>query len=149
MNALERLRARPGVVLDTMVFIHFLEDSPPHAGLCEEILRRMARGSFTDVITPITFSELLVKPLRQNRTDIARRYRQSLAALPHLLPVSLDADTGIMAGALRAKYELPLPDLLQVAAALRFARPALVTGDRALKKVDEIDVFLLDDLASG
>jgi len=50
-----------------------------------------------------------------------------------------------MAGALRARYRMPLPDMMQVAAALAHERPAIVTRDKALRKVEEVDVFLLDD----
>ncbi len=55
-------------------------------------------------------------------------------------------EVGWMAGALRAKYKLPLPDMIQAAFALQSARPSLLTNDRTLRRVEEVDVFLLDDL---
>jgi predicted nucleic acid-binding protein len=48
-----------------------------------------------------------------------------------------------MAGSLRAKYALPLPDMLQVAIALREAQPTLITHDKALKRVKEAKVLTI------
>lgn len=146
MRAIEKLRGRRGVLLDTMVFIHFFEDSPPHAETSERLLRQMAEGSFAGVVTPITAAELLVKPLRQKRMDLADRYRNALGSLTNLTHVPLSPDVGYMAGALRAAYGLPLPDMLQVAAAMLYPKPAIVTNDKALRRVAEVEVFLLDEL---
>jgi len=53
-----------------------------------------------------------------------------------------------MAGSLRAKYGLPLPDMLQVAAALSHPANAIITNNRDLQRVRETNVFLLSDLAT-
>ena len=142
-----RLAGRTGVVLDTMVFIYLLEDIAPYADLCQGLLQEVANGSFQAALSPITAAELLVKPLKEQRPDIADRYRAALRSLPNLVLTSLDVETGFMAAALRAKYGLPLPDMMQVALALQYPRPTLVTNDRALKKIEEVEVVLLDDLA--
>ncbi len=147
MKPIDRLRNRHGVVLDTMVFIYLFEDAGPLAATCQDLLDRMAAGLFGGVVTPITAAELLVKPLKQRRADVADRYRNALAAFPNLSHMALDEDAGCMAAALRAKYSLPLPDLLQAAAALRAPKPTLVTNDRDLARVEEIEVVLLSQLA--
>ena len=54
-----------------------------------------------------------------------------------------------MAGSLRAKYGLPLPDMFQVAAALSQPANAIITNDHDIQRVREIDVFLLGDLATS
>jgi predicted nucleic acid-binding protein len=51
---------------------------------------------------------------------------------------------GELAGALHAKYSLPLPDLIQAAVAMQSDHPGLITNDKILCRIDEIDVFLLD-----
>jgi len=135
-----------GVVLDTMVFIYFFEDHPIFGPISEFLFDQAARGVFSASLTPVTAAELLVKPLRAGRTEIADRYRRALGSLPNLTVVNLTWEMGCMAGALRARYNLPLPDLLQVAAALRENRPTLVTNDKALKVIKEVRVVLLDDL---
>lgn len=144
MRELDRLRGRKGVVLDTMLFVYLFEDTPGFAARCEAIVAHMARGLFTGVVTPITTAELLVKPIHEKRPDLAMHYRNALLGMPNLVHTAIDHEIGAMAGALRAKYRLPLPDLIQVASALRFDHPAIITNDRELRRVSEVDVFLLD-----
>jgi hypothetical protein len=55
-------------------------------------------------------------------------------------------EIGFMAGSLRAKYGLPLPNILQVAAAQ--AANTIITNDRDIQHVRETNVFLLSDLAT-
>ena len=69
-----------------------------------------------------------------------------MLSLPNIACVSLDPDVGFMAGALRATYGLPLPDMLQVAAAMKASNPTVITQDKALRKVAEVDVVSLDSV---
>jgi len=140
-----QLRGRRGVVLDTMVGIYLFEDQPRYGALCEELIALAGRGVFGGVVTPVTAAEVLVKPLREARPDLADAYRAALAAQPNIELAKLDAQTGFVAGALRAAYALPLPDLLQMAVALQSSRPTLVTNDKALARVGDVDVFLLEN----
>lgn len=146
MNWRRDLKGATGVVLDSMVLIYFLEDIAPYAALCETILEAAAAGVFSAVITPITQAELLVKPLKDNREDIANQYRAALSAIPNVRVIGMDPHLGFVAGALRAKYGLPLPDMFQVAQALRSPRPLLLTNDKALRQVAEVQIIMLDDL---
>jgi predicted nucleic acid-binding protein len=139
------LRGCRDVVLDTMCFIYLFEDAPALGPLCEHVLELAADGVFSGAVTPVTAAELLVKPLQQERGDLADRYRLALSGLPNVRMKELTSDAGWLAGALRAKHGLPLPDMLQIAVALQSPRPALITNDRALKKVGELPVFLLSD----
>lgn len=134
------------VILDTMVFIYLFEDNPTYASVCEWLLQQAAHAVFTGAITPVTTAELLVKPLQSQRSDLARRYRDALSCLPNVRLVNLSPETGFMAGALRAKYNLPLPDMMQVAAAMEMDSTALISNDRSLQRVREVKVILLDSL---
>jgi predicted nucleic acid-binding protein len=49
------------------------------------------------------------------------------------------------AGALRAKYGLPLPDVLRAACAMEHGGVRL-TNDKALRSIGEIRIILLDEL---
>ena len=53
-----------------------------------------------------------------------------------------------MAGSLRAKFGMPLPDMFQVAAAWAQPANAIIKNDRGTQRVRETDVFLLSDLAT-
>ncbi len=129
-----------------MVLIYLFEDQKRYAPVCERLLAEVGRGAFEAVVTPITMAELIVKPLKEGRPDLANAYRAVLTGHPNLSLSAIDSDIGWMAGALRAKYGLALPDMLQAAAAMRAQRPVLISNDRVLRKVEEVEVLLLDDL---
>ena len=142
------LRGGHNVVLDTMVFIYCFEDDPQYAGLCEQLILQAAAGLFTGIVTPVTAAEVLVKPLRVGRLDLADRYRDALRSLQNIRMTGISPETGFMAGALRAKYGLPLPDMIQVAVALESQSTALVTNDKALQRIKEVSIVPLDSLLS-
>jgi len=48
-----------------------------------------------------------------------------------------------MAGSLRAKYGFPLPDMIQIACAMKSDRPILASNDKTFQQIEEVEVFLL------
>ena len=144
MKVPKRLAGRKGVVLDTMVFIYLFEDSPQFGSVSEFILEQGRAGKFESIVTPITAAELMVKPLQNKRYDLADRYRLALRSIQNVLPVAFSFETGLLAGSLRAKYGLPLPDMIQVACAMESKTPTLITNDKGMERIDEAEVFLLN-----
>ena len=134
------------VVLDTMIFIYLFEDDKKYGRCCEWLLQQAADGAFTGVITPVTAAELLVKPLQFKRHALADRYRDARRSVPNRHLVGGAPEAGWMAGALTAKYNLPLPDMIQVATAMERNSTALISNDKALQRVKEANVILLDSL---
>ena len=112
------LDGRRGVVIDTMVFIYLFEDHPAFGDICENLFNQIKVGVFSAIVTPITAAEVLVKPLKKGQMSIADKYRNAIRNMPNISNIKFDVEIGFMAGSLRAKYGLPLPDMLQVAAAL-------------------------------
>jgi len=134
-----------GVVLDTMFWIYLFEDDPRYGAICQEIATGFSARRFRAVVTPVTMAELLVKPIKQNRPDVADRYRNVLENLEPVERMPVTFETGCLAGAMRAKYGLPLPDMIQAACALTASDPVLLTNDKALRRVTELRVLLLDE----
>ena len=141
------LDGRRGVVIDTMVFIYLFEDHPAFGDICENLFNQIRAGVFSAIVTPITAAEVLVKPLAKGQLSIADNYRSAIRNMPNISNIKFDVEIGFMAGSLRAKYGLPLPDMFQVAAALAQPANAIITNDRDIQRVRETDVFLLSDLA--
>lgn len=148
MTLSDALQGAERAVIDTMVFIYYFEDHIEYGDQADAVIRDAARDLFEAIVTPVTAAELLVKPLQADRPDIADRYRTALAHLENTRCCALSWDTGCMAGALRARYGLPLPDTFQIALAVEAGSCALITNDRALRRVEEIPIVLLDDLAT-
>ena len=143
MKLPKRLAGRKDVVLDTMIFIYLFEDSPQFGLVSEFILEQVGLGKFECIVTPITAAELMVKPLQNKRCDLADRYRLALRSMQNVVRVAISFETGLLAGSLRAKYGLPLPDMIQVACAMRSNTPTLITNDTAMEQIEEVEVFLL------
>jgi predicted nucleic acid-binding protein len=143
MKLPKRLAGRRGVVLDTMIFVYLFEDSPQFGSVSEFILEQGRLGKFESIVTPITAAELMVKPLQNKRYDLADRYRLALRSMQNVVPVAFGFETGLLAGSLRAKYGLPLPDMIQVACAMRSKTPTLITNDKAMEQIEEAEIFLL------
>lgn len=139
------LRNVKHVVIDTHVLIYLFEDHPRYGPISEFVLDEAASGSFTGVITPITVAEILIKPLESDRPDIADAYRNILGTLPNVETVDCTFDVGVMAGALRARYRVPLPDAFQAAIAMQSTRPILITNDRRIRKICEVRAILLNE----
>ena len=148
MNHFKGLERRQGVVIDTMVFIYLFEAHPGYADLCEQIIVRMSQGFFSGVVTPITAAELLVKPLKQGHPSIADRYRRAIRNLTNVTLQDINTEIAFIAGSLKAKYGMSLPDMFQAAVALYFPAHTLITNDRAMSKIKEVKTFLLDDMTS-
>lgn len=145
MRVPKALKGTRGAVIDTMVLIYLLEDHPTYAPVCESLFQWAEDAVFSGVITPVTLAEIIVKPLQAKQPELADRYQSALKNLPNIVLGEFTWKTGVMAGALRAKYGLPLPDLFQAACALEHGG-VLVTNDKALKRITEITVVLLGDL---
>jgi predicted nucleic acid-binding protein len=139
------LRNRKHVVIDTNVFIYCFTEDIRFGKTAAFVIQSAELKRFHAVITPVTMAELLVKPLRMNRPDLAEKIRSTVGRFSNIEPVEIDFNMAEMAGALRAKYGLLLPDMFQAAAALTGQKPCMITNDKKLRRVEEIDVFTLDD----
>ena len=146
MTLEDALHGAQRAVIDTMVFIYYFEDHDEYGDRSDAVIRDANRGLFEAIVTPVTAAELLVKPIQAKRPDIADRYRMAMAHLDNTRQSDLSWNAGCMAGALRARYGLPLPDMFQVAIAVETGSCALITNDKALPRVEEIPIVSLDDL---
>ena len=115
------------------------------ADYAEFIIQQAEKRTFSAVYTPITIAETLSKPIALNRPDLADRCRSAFRVFENIFPVDITTQAGELAGALKAKYSFPPPDMMQVAVALLTAEPILITNDKELKKVREVTVFTLRD----
>jgi len=59
--------------------------------------------------------------------------------------LSIDTMLARSATGLRARYDIRVPDALQIAAALEAGATLFVTNDQRLAKVQDIRVLVLDD----
>jgi predicted nucleic acid-binding protein len=144
----ETLRRHDLVGIDTSIFIYQVEDSPRYATLSEEALNALSNGVFRGITSILTFMEVAVRPLQLGRHDAADEYELLLSSFPNLLVVELNRACARRAAELRATYRLRPADSLQVAACLQHGATALLTNDKGLRRIQELEVVMLDDFVS-
>jgi predicted nucleic acid-binding protein len=92
------------------------------------------------VISTVTLAEVLAGPLRAGNELLTAQYREALTRSLGWQVMPLDVDTAVQAARVRTAYRLRLPDAIQVATAIRTGAAALVTHDRALRRVRGLKV---------
>lgn len=132
--------------LDTALFIYHFEDHPRYRALSAQILSLVSAGHCRGVISELTLLELLIQPLRLDRQDVADEYELLLDNFPNLVLISMNRAIILQAAQLRACHGLRTPDALIAATAINERATLLVTNDRQLQRLTEIEVVCLDDL---
>jgi predicted nucleic acid-binding protein len=67
------------VAFDTGPLIYYIEEHPDHLSTADELFGAFDTGAARGMTSVLTLQEVLVKPLREGREDIARKYRQVLS----------------------------------------------------------------------
>lgn len=143
----DALRSAGSVLIDTNCLIYFLEDGLGAEILEAELFRPISEGRFYGIISVISLLEVLVKPLCENREDVAEDYHASLSCYPNLEIVGIDVPVAIRAAHLRAKHKLTTADAIISATAINTGVDAILTNDEDLKVLEsEIQVLIFGEL---
>lgn len=134
--------------LDTSIFIYHLEASPRYVPVTEILFEILPAGKISAVTSVLTVMELTVRPLQLARSEVADEYEVLVATFPNLLLVNVDRAVARRAAELRARHRLRTADAVQVATALLNEATAFLTNDKDLRRIDELEVLLLDDFIS-
>ena len=132
--------------LDTAPVIYFVEKHPQYDALVTEIFRRIDNDLLVGITSVITFTEVLIQPIRRGDTKLQQEYSELLLHSANFETMPIDADTARRAATLRAVYNLRTPDALQIATALEFNCQAFLTNDLQHKRVTELRMLILDEL---
>jgi predicted nucleic acid-binding protein len=137
------------LAFDTAPLIYLVERHPRYVDLMRNILRRVDAGALAGCSSVITLTEVLAKPKQSGQVSIQNAYRDILLHSGNFRLVPIDAFIAEHAATLRALHSLRTPDALQLAAALSAGCQAFLTNDKTLKRVTELRILLLDDLAEA
>ncbi|MEH2143853.1 type II toxin-antitoxin system VapC family toxin [Nostoc sp.] len=130
--------------VDTAPVIYFVERNPQFVDLVEPIFERLD-ADITAVTSGITLSECLVGAIRLGLADLERAFVDVLQQ-DQVVFVEINAEIAREAARMRVRYNLDLPDALQIAAALMASCDAFLTNDVALKRVTELRVLVVSEL---
>lgn len=122
------------IFFDTNMFIAIFEDEGDAGMRVGRLVERMfARGDVL-LTSAMTLGELLVRPAKEGREDLAARYRSSLCG-PGITLIPFDARAAQTFAELRSRGIKP-PDAIQLACAATHGCDLFVSNDRALSGLD-------------
>lgn len=143
----DALRSYQRIGFDTSVLVYHIEQTSPWATPASTALEAMTAGIFVGTTSVLTLLEIVVRPLRLGRPEIADAYEALIGNITNLAIHDVDARSARIGAELRAHYSLHTPDSVQIAVCMANGAEAFVTNDRRLRRVKEIDVIVLDDFA--
>lgn len=132
--------------IGTNVFIYFLEDHSRNGLWCSSLFDQIEGGRNPAVTSTITLLELLVQPYRDQKEERAQKIFALVGPYPnlHWIPVNMEiADHGAQPC---ARYRLSTPDAIQLATAINYKANRFFRNDRGLRRVQEIQCLILDDV---
>jgi len=131
--------------IDSSPIIYFVEAHPRYDAPVTEIFSLIAQGTVEGFTSVISLSEVLIHPLRIQNTALAQQYRDLLLNSDNFTCLPIDDQIAELGAQLRVKYQIRIPDALQIATAVTSQCDALLTNDKALRQVQELQVIVLDD----
>lgn len=131
------------VGIDTMLFIYQFEKFKNFWPKTNLFFSLLEDGKYKAVTSVITVIEILAKPKKEKNYLLAKEYQELLSDFPNLSVVNVDLKIADLSSSIRAKYSLTTPDAIMVATALNCGATGFITADTKLKKINEIEVFIL------
>src|SRR4051812_46379606 len=119
------------VYLDANIFIYAVEGYAPEEAFLRELLAALEDGRFPAVTSELSLAEVLVKPLKLGREDVAAAYGELLTASDRL--AVLPVDRAILVEVARQRAALGMPDAIHVATALAAGCDLFLTNNGRLK----------------
>ncbi len=145
VNLDEALAGVKRIFIDTAPVIYFVEDNPDFVEVVQVVINKLMAREIEAVISPVTFAECMVQPIKMKDIKLQKDFVDFILAGEPIFMVDTDTEIGYQAAYLRAKYNLKLPDALQVATAIRSGCEALLTNDDQLRRVSELRVLMIED----
>ena len=131
------------IYLDANIYIYAFELIEGFQESVTQLFQQIESDNLEVFASDLILTEILPKPIRDERKDIAEKYLQYLQQSPSIHLVRVNQDVIETSVKLRAKYHLRSMDTLHLATAMVHQCESFITNDRKLEKVSEIRVHLL------
>lgn len=146
MKFAEALQGITHLFLDTAPVIYYVEEHPLFLATVTPIFDRIDSGLLIAVTSPVTLAECLVAPYRLSLIKLQQDFFDLIVHGRYTTFMPLDHEIARQAAELRARYNVTLPDALQIAAALSAGCEAFLTNDGNLDRVKELRVLVVGEL---
>ena len=142
------LKRHKKIGLDSSVFIFELEKNPKYVKLVHPIFQWLEGPRSHAVTATVTMLELLVHPYRGSDIDSVNKFYALLSTYPGLQWVELTLSVADLAARLRAEHNLKTPDAIQAATAMVSHATGFITNDPIFRRMEAMEVLVLDELAT-
>ena len=140
MEARKSINEVDRVYLDTSIYIYLFENNPRFAAASEEIFLDLVQRQATIIASTLLITELLVAPIKEKQSELARIYKHLDDQIPGLEFIPLTREISILSAELRAKYNLKSPDAIHLATALATNIQLFITADKNIRNIKEINI---------
>lgn len=145
LNIQTKLALYSTLFVDTAPVIYFIEHNSNFFKIVEAVFATVDSGQIQIFTSPITLAECLIFPIKQNSAELEKNFRELIVGANNTNFIETTEAIGICAAKLRVKYNLSLTDAIQIATAIESNCEAFLTNDVQLKRVNEIDILVLQE----
>lgn len=131
--------------IDSMCFIYHFEVNKSYGEIVKQIFLQLQENKLSAVTSVLTLAEILAFEKIQKDKILFEQTKTRLRQAPNLEIIAVDEAISEIAAILKYKYNIALPDAIQVATGVVSGQEAFITNDRGLQKIKEIKVIILDD----
>jgi len=147
---IDALRTATKVYFDSAPLIYLIESTSVFAEQVAPVFGAIDAGQKRGLTSYVTLIELLVKPIRIGRSDLATAYRELLLGQGSFDIYEVGAQVAEEAARLRARHEfLKVPDAIQLATARVHRADVFVTNDATFRRFTDPPVVVLSDYSGG
>jgi predicted nucleic acid-binding protein len=146
MKVTEALRGLSKIFFDTAPIIYYVQATPEFFAIVDEIFTQLETKQFQAITSPVSLAECLVLPRRLGQVQLEQAFVELLTDTEEIEFIALDAAIGQIAADLRVRYNLKLPDALQIGAAISSQCDGFLTNDVQLKRVTELRVLVIGEM---
>jgi len=137
------------VGIDTMAFIYYFENNLRYLPFVKTLFEFVEEGKIKGKTSVITYLEILVRPKKEKRDDLIEQYEILLNNYPNLEIIPVNKEIADISSSLRARYDLRIPDAIQLATSIVSGASALITNALNMKRIRETEVIIMREFLSG
>lgn len=142
----EFLKDHSRILLDSCIWIYYLEDHPHFADIIEDVLEHCVNSGLQLFCSELSLFEIKIGPLRCGKERIAAEYQVYLDQFPGLSLRPIDRAVLNRAARIRVRFGIKTPDAIILATGIESNATLALTNDQQWKKVGGIEVVCLNDL---
>ena len=143
----EALTGYGHLALDTVCFIYHFEANPEYLPFTHTLFALIEKGEIKASTSTLTLAEVLVKPFELGNRAAVEDYRYALTHFPNLdLHEAETAEIAVEAALYKARYDIGLPDAIQVATGVAQGCQAFITNDLILKRIQDTEVLVIGEI---